>query len=88
MAFSALNKFVVSAEVWLNKRIRARHDRRRCHSYMNHNEGIKILLVESNGCALTPSTKVRSEGSDVTRRSRAIRASTLQLLLICARNRR
>lgn len=84
MAFNALNKFVVSAEVWLNKRIRARHDRRRCHSCAGYKEEIIIQLVGPGRCALTPSTKVRSEGSDVTRRSLAIRARTLQLLLIYA----
>jgi len=61
MAFRTANRLVHSAEVWLKRRRRARHDRRRCQS---------------------PRTSVRSVGSDVTRRSRAILANARQLLVM------
>ena len=35
MALRTANRLVHSAEVWLKRRRRARHDRRRCQSYNN-----------------------------------------------------
>lgn len=85
MALRTANRLVHSAEVWLKRRRRARHDKRRCQSYIkkyqgdyDHPRGTKGEFEKQ----LTPRTSVKSAGSDVTRRSRAILANARQLLVI------
>ena len=85
MALRTANRLVHSAEVWLKRRRRARHDRRRCQSYIK--EKMFAITIprgyERGGFEkLTPRTSVRSDGSVVTRRSRAILANARQLLVI------
>jgi hypothetical protein len=77
MALRTANRLVHSAEVWLKRRRRARHDRRRCQSYIKNNY---CDYPPGEFEKLTPRTSVRSVGSDVTRRSRAILANARQLL--------
>lgn len=61
MALRTVKRLVHSAEVWLNRRSLARHERRICQR---------------------PRMSVKSEGSDVTIRSRAILASARQLFVM------